>query len=137
MKMKTIYLFITLFLIGVIISFVIIFIFFIQESRQGPEMWIDGVEHGIASFNPVVGYQVYRNVMDFGCAGDGTRDDTACINTGKTILPILSKLNIDKQILKNLKFLNSHFQWRSMRSRLWIFYDSTSFGLFPLWNLRH
>lgn len=44
-------------------------------------MWIDGVPHGISAFhaNPA-GYQVYRNVMSYGCRGDGVTDDTACIN---------------------------------------------------------
>ena len=45
-------------------------------------MWISQIEHGIAPFNDRPNdYQVYRNVMDFGCAGDGIADDTACINT--------------------------------------------------------
>lgn len=45
-------------------------------------MWIDNVEHGISSFHPDrSAYQVYRNVMDFGCKGDGITDDTTCINT--------------------------------------------------------
>lgn len=45
-------------------------------------MWISIVDHGISSFhaNPS-DYQVYRNVMDFGCKGDGVADDTSCINT--------------------------------------------------------
>jgi len=45
------------------------------------EMWIDSVPHGISAFhtNPP-GYQVYRNVMNYGCRGDGVTDDTACIN---------------------------------------------------------
>jgi len=45
-------------------------------------MWIAGIEHGISSFHPNPGgYQIYRNVMDFGCVGNGIADDTACINT--------------------------------------------------------
>ncbi|OXA60273.1 probable glucan endo-1,3-beta-glucosidase ARB_02077 [Folsomia candida] len=53
-----------------------------NHTRQQNEMWITAVEHGRSSFhaNPA-GYQVYRNVMDFGCVGDGVVDDTACINT--------------------------------------------------------
>ncbi|ODM95629.1 Glucan 1,3-beta-glucosidase [Orchesella cincta] len=50
--------------------------------QQGNEMWISAIEHGTASFHPNPSdYQVYRNVMDFGCAGNGIQDDTACINT--------------------------------------------------------
>lgn len=45
-------------------------------------MWIDKAEHGTSSFHPNSSvYQVYRNVMDFGCKGDGISDDTFCINT--------------------------------------------------------
>lgn len=44
-------------------------------------MWFDGVQRGISAFHPSpAGYQVYRNVMDFGCRGDGVTDDTTCIN---------------------------------------------------------
>lgn len=42
-------------------------------------MWIAAVQHGDSPFNPS-DYQVYRNVKDFGCVGDGVIDDTACIN---------------------------------------------------------
>lgn len=56
-----------------------------QESHdtiEEKDMWIDKVEHGISSFHPDrTTYQVYRNVMDFGCKGDGVTDDTSCINT--------------------------------------------------------
>lgn len=45
-------------------------------------MWINNVQHGISSFHPSPSvYQVYRNVMNFGCKGDGVTDDTSCINT--------------------------------------------------------
>jgi hypothetical protein len=45
-------------------------------------MWIANIAHGNVAYhqNPA-DYKVYRNVMDFGCAGDGIADDTACINT--------------------------------------------------------
>lgn len=49
-------------------------------------MWIDNVQHGISSFHPSPSvYQVYRNVMNFGCKGDGLTDDTACINTAISV----------------------------------------------------
>ncbi|KAG2176475.1 hypothetical protein INT43_005715 [Umbelopsis isabellina] len=44
------------------------------------EMWINSITHnGTSAFGPS-GYTVYRNVKNFGCAGDGVTDDTACIN---------------------------------------------------------
>lgn len=44
-------------------------------------MWINTVEHGISGFHEnSSSYQVFRNVMDFGCKGDGVSDDTSCIN---------------------------------------------------------
>ncbi|XP_021952735.1 probable glucan endo-1,3-beta-glucosidase ARB_02077 [Folsomia candida] len=53
-----------------------------SNSTRQAEFWINGIEHGQATFNPnVATYQVYRNVMTFGCVGDGITDDTACINT--------------------------------------------------------
>lgn len=46
------------------------------------EMWIANVEHGISAFHDTpYNYTVFRNVMDFGCKGDGIADDTVCINT--------------------------------------------------------
>lgn len=36
--------------------------------------WMEQVKHqGIAPFNPDKGYQVFRNVKDFGAKGDGGR----------------------------------------------------------------
>jgi hypothetical protein len=44
-------------------------------------MWIGKIAHnGTSPFNTDSSYTVYRNVMDFGCKGDGVTDDTGCIN---------------------------------------------------------
>ncbi|ORX52811.1 pectin lyase-like protein [Hesseltinella vesiculosa] len=43
-------------------------------------MWIANVPHGHSAFNSDKQYQVFRNVKDFGCKGDGVSDDTECIN---------------------------------------------------------
>jgi hypothetical protein len=63
------------------VAFIVVFIAIAQNGIRAQEMWIHYVEHGISAFhqNPA-GYSVYRNVMDFGCRGDGVTDDTACIN---------------------------------------------------------
>ncbi|KPI42190.1 Glucan 1,3-beta-glucosidase [Cyphellophora attinorum] len=42
--------------------------------------WLEDIQHqGIAPYAPE-GYQVFRNVKDFGAVGDGVTDDTAAIN---------------------------------------------------------
>ncbi|KAK6504485.1 hypothetical protein TWF506_002680 [Arthrobotrys conoides] len=50
------------------------------EKRQGGAFWMEGVAHGAVAIGGSSGYQVFRNVKDFGAVGDGRTDDTAAIN---------------------------------------------------------
>lgn len=48
-------------------------------KRQAGSYWKGNVKHGSMPLAPS-GYQMFRNIRDFGAVGDGIADDTAAIN---------------------------------------------------------
>ncbi|KAJ7684648.1 exo-beta-1,3-glucanase [Mycena polygramma] len=50
-------------------------------ASPGDTFWLEAIKHqGRAAYDEDLGYQVFRNVVDFGAKGDGLTDDTDAIN---------------------------------------------------------
>lgn len=56
-------------------------------AAPGEPFWLENIKHqGKPAFNPNVtteGYEVFRNVKDYGAVGDGVTDDTEAIKSVK------------------------------------------------------
>ncbi|KAF3228279.1 hypothetical protein TWF191_002784 [Orbilia oligospora] len=52
----------------------------IQKRQGGGVFWMEGVSHGAVAIGGSPGYQVFRNVKDFGAVGDGRTNNTVAIN---------------------------------------------------------
>lgn len=54
---------------------------FIAQASGSSTYWVSNIaRNGTVAFG-TSGYQIYRNVMDFGAKGDGSTDDTNAINS--------------------------------------------------------
>ncbi|KAH7316554.1 pectate lyase superfamily protein-domain-containing protein [Stachybotrys elegans] len=63
----------------VVVSWLILLLYLSGLSAAG--FWMEDMKHlGKSPYHPDPSYQVFRNVKDFGAAGDGVHDDTDAIN---------------------------------------------------------
>ncbi|KAK6519188.1 hypothetical protein TWF281_003877 [Arthrobotrys megalospora] len=52
----------------------------LEKRQSSTSFWMESVSHGSVAIGGSAGYQVFRNIKDFGAVGDGRTDDTAAIN---------------------------------------------------------